>query len=184
MGGIESLTLPWGWKDPRNTFTLPMWLRIFPEAKVVYIQRHGVDVAESLRVRALKGFASAVQKYEKYRAVAFLRPKLGGFVDSPRCASLEGGFELWKEYVDQGRAALARLPKDRVLTLSYEQLLEDPVAHLRASAAFCGLYPEESRCKQVAASIRSERARSYRSDPKIERFAIEQRANLAQRGYV
>src|ERR1700712_4793512 len=27
--GIRGLDTPWGWKDPRNTFTLPLWLRIF-----------------------------------------------------------------------------------------------------------------------------------------------------------
>ena len=28
---------PWGWKDPRMIFTLPLWLKIFPSAKIVYI---------------------------------------------------------------------------------------------------------------------------------------------------
>src|SRR5699024_2516440 len=39
----------WGWKDPRNVYTLPIWLRLFPKAKVIFIKRHGVDVAASLR---------------------------------------------------------------------------------------------------------------------------------------
>ena len=40
-----------GWKDPRNTFTLPIWRQIFPKLRVVHIIRHGVDVAASLSRR-------------------------------------------------------------------------------------------------------------------------------------
>lgn len=40
---IGNLDIPWGWKDPRNTFTLPFWLKLFPQAKVIHISRHGVD---------------------------------------------------------------------------------------------------------------------------------------------
>ena len=38
----------WGWKDPRTTLTLPIWLELFPEARVVHVVRNGVDVAASL----------------------------------------------------------------------------------------------------------------------------------------
>ena len=48
---LGELEHPWGWKDPRNSFTLPIWLELFPKAKVVHIMRHGVDVADSLRRR-------------------------------------------------------------------------------------------------------------------------------------
>ena len=40
-----------GWKDPRNTFTLPVWRQVFPNARVIHIVRHGVDVAASLARR-------------------------------------------------------------------------------------------------------------------------------------
>ena len=48
---ISRMDVPWGWKDPRNTFTLPIWLEIFPNAKIIHVVRHGVDVANSLRTR-------------------------------------------------------------------------------------------------------------------------------------
>jgi hypothetical protein len=50
---IRYLSLPkdWGWKDPRNTFTLPMWLRLFPKAKVIYVKRNTTDIARSLQQR-------------------------------------------------------------------------------------------------------------------------------------
>ncbi|MFN4298384.1 MAG: sulfotransferase [Thermaurantimonas sp.] len=44
----------WGWKDPRNTFTLPFWLNQFPQAKVIHLIRNGWDVALSLQKRNQK----------------------------------------------------------------------------------------------------------------------------------
>ena len=32
---LEAQPGPWGWKDPRNTFTLPLWLEVFPNARVL-----------------------------------------------------------------------------------------------------------------------------------------------------
>jgi hypothetical protein len=30
---------PWGWKDPRNSLTLPFWLQVFPGARVLIVHR-------------------------------------------------------------------------------------------------------------------------------------------------
>ena len=43
----------WGWKDPRNTITLPVWRKIFPDAGVIQIFRNGLDVALSLHRREM-----------------------------------------------------------------------------------------------------------------------------------
>ncbi|MFB6261703.1 MAG: sulfotransferase, partial [Thiohalorhabdaceae bacterium] len=53
----------WGWKDPRNTFTLPLWLELFPEARVINVERHGVDVAESLVVRRNRSLARSRKRF-------------------------------------------------------------------------------------------------------------------------
>ncbi|MDA3877727.1 MAG: sulfotransferase [Halothiobacillus sp.] len=181
--GITRLNMPWGWKDPRNTFTMPMWLRIFPEAKVVYIERHGVDVAQSLRVRSRKGFVNTTRKYRKYRSIVSIRPKHGGFIESPRCASLEGGFSLWQEYTNQATEIMQQLPNHRVLKLRYEQLLVDPVPYLRASAAFCGLDVSNRKIDAMTAGINGSRAYSYLNDPELRDFARDHQVALADRGY-
>ncbi len=41
----------WGWKDPRNSLTLPVWLAIFPSARVLHVVRDGRSVALSLADR-------------------------------------------------------------------------------------------------------------------------------------
>src|SRR4030095_16206787 len=41
----------WGWKDPRNSLTLPFWRRIVPELRLVICLRNPLEVAHSLRKR-------------------------------------------------------------------------------------------------------------------------------------
>jgi hypothetical protein len=182
-GGMKSLNSPWGWKDPRNTFTLPMWLRIYPQAKVVSIERHGVDVAQSLRVREKRNLDEAAAIFARYRSLFFLRPKGGGFVESPRCTLLDGGFSLWNEYTAQARAMIEQLPAGRSLVLRYEDVLQDPVKYLRDSADFCELDVSDRRLREVIASIKADRANSYASDPELRQFALDHRAELDERGY-
>lgn len=43
---------PWGWKDPRNSLTLPFWRQYFPEMKVVICLRNPLEVAQSLYRRS------------------------------------------------------------------------------------------------------------------------------------
>ena len=33
---VRDIPFPWGWKDPRNSITLPLWLRLYPEAKIIF----------------------------------------------------------------------------------------------------------------------------------------------------
>jgi hypothetical protein len=46
----------WGWKDPRNTLTLLVWLNIFPEATVIHMIRNGIQVALSLHRREIRRY--------------------------------------------------------------------------------------------------------------------------------
>lgn len=41
----------WGWKDPRTSLTLPFWLHLLPELKIVVCLRHPIEVANSLSTR-------------------------------------------------------------------------------------------------------------------------------------
>lgn len=42
---------PWGWKDPRNSITLPFWASLIPELKIVLCLRNPFEVSQSLRRR-------------------------------------------------------------------------------------------------------------------------------------
>jgi hypothetical protein len=41
----------WGWKDPRNSLTLPFWRKIIPDLRLVICLRNPLEVSHSLRVR-------------------------------------------------------------------------------------------------------------------------------------
>lgn len=182
-GGITRMKIPWGWKDPRCTFTLPLWLRIFPNAKVINIKRHGVDVAQSLRVRSQKTFSATTKKYQRYKWIIPLRPKKGGFVDSPRCADLEGGLSLWKEYLCQAEKVLERIPSHRVLNLRYEDMLLNPLPNLISCAEFCGINASLEKAERLVSNIDPSRAYSYANDPELQRFGEQHKEALAEFGY-
>ena len=148
---LAPLARPWGWKDPRNTFTLPLWLDIFPEAKVIHLHRSGMDVALSLRRRGRREFR--LQRW--YRSVPLLhwiRPKRGGFVHSLRGDHLDAGLALWNEYMEQGNRHVAVL-KNRAFDMSFEQLVREPVRSLTALAVFCDLHVDRAAIDRASRQI-------------------------------
>jgi hypothetical protein len=84
---IRRVGFPWGWKEPRNTFTLPLWLDIFPKARIIHIYRNGIDVAKSLAKREearleklLRGDKNIIEsqrrQMEEYGALLYLVRKV------------------------------------------------------------------------------------------------------------
>jgi hypothetical protein len=51
----------WGWKDPRNSLTLPFWKTLIPDLNVVICVRNPYDVFQSLKRR---GYASSTFSYD------------------------------------------------------------------------------------------------------------------------
>ena len=176
---------PWGWKDPRNTYTLPLWLRVFPNAKVLHIMRHGVDVAESLRLRRQAAAARAAQRYRRGRWLYVnnpLAPKRSGFAHSIRVGGLDGGLELWEAYTARAQEHVQRLDQ-RALELRYESLLEDPLPNLERVLEFCGLDAPEKSLREEAAKFRSDRAYAHRGDSALNEYARLVSARLERFGY-
>lgn len=180
---ICRLDIPWGWKDPRNTFTAPFWLRIFPDAKVITLERHGVDVAESLRRRGEQGFLSVQERYNKLATFYMARNKRDGFLASPRCARLEGGLSLWHEYQEQVSRVVSGMAKNRVLRIRYEDLLQNPEDHMMTAARFCGLEVSGFAIAQACQGIDIDRAFAYRRSQELVSFARRHASTLQQCGY-
>jgi GT2 family glycosyltransferase/glycosyltransferase involved in cell wall biosynthesis len=57
---------PWGWKDPRNCLTLPFWLDILPDARVVICVRNPLEVALSLHLRNNFSFQMSLGLWRTY----------------------------------------------------------------------------------------------------------------------
>ncbi|HZX14135.1 MAG TPA: sulfotransferase [Thermodesulfobacteriota bacterium] len=186
-GTPANLDIPWGWKDPRNTYTLPIWLDLFPEAKVIHIYRHGVDVANSLRVRREKGLLRLKERhawikplYWFYLMMKFI-PTNRKFIDL-RCASMEEGLSMWEEYVNEARTHVRKLG-DMAIEVKYEDLLTEPNGVLKHLAEFCNLQAGDKDIERVALQIKRERAYAYRSNPELETFAAKMAERLRAQGY-
>ncbi|WP_254432111.1 sulfotransferase [Aquisalimonas sp. 2447] len=175
----------WGWKDPRNTYTLPLWLEIFPNARVLHITRHGVDVAESLRVRHRTALNAAADRYRRRRWLYVnnpLAPKRSGFAHAASVDDLGYGLDLWKAYTERARAHTRSLG-DGALELRYEDLLSNPEHHLGNIVQFCELRADHSEIRRQAEYFRPNRMFAYQHDPELIDFADSRRETLEALGY-
>jgi hypothetical protein len=170
-GSLATFDRPWGWKDPRTVFTLPLWLRLFPGARLVYIVRNGIDVAKSLMVREQKLLALRVARFENRMGKRSFRSCLdrAGYKGSPRCLTMAGGFDLWVEYVQQADANLRGLANP-IHVLKYEDMLVDPKKHLPPLAEFCELPAKPETIEKSIQQIDGSRATAFKSDPASAAF--------------
>src|SRR5262249_21411096 len=56
----------WGWKDPRNSLTLPFWQDLVPGLKTVIMVRNPLEVAYSMRERNGTSYAFGLRLWEIY----------------------------------------------------------------------------------------------------------------------
>ena len=56
----------WGWKDPRNSLTLPFWQDLIPNLLTVVPVRHPLDVADSLVRRGYSSQAAGLTLWQAY----------------------------------------------------------------------------------------------------------------------
>jgi len=57
---------PWGWKDPRNSLTLPFWMALVPDIKSVVCVRNPLEVALSLHRRNGVSYAFGIRLWQTY----------------------------------------------------------------------------------------------------------------------
>lgn len=154
-------------KSVCNTVRLPFVLRVFPQAKILYVQRDGRDVVESVlrnwlevrdwayRWKKIKAFPLlAAFPYAWRYAVNFLKIKLGrkpaddyiwgvrypGFREDLKAQdTLTVVAKQWAYCVEQSLDDLAALPREQWLEVRYEDFVRDPKAGMARIAAFLGI---------------------------------------------
>jgi hypothetical protein len=159
----------WGWKDPRTTFTWPIWHSLYPNCKFIHMVRNGIDVAESLRVR----------EHKRLRNLNRMKHFSG------RCLSIEGGFSLWEEYVKNGIALENVLPK-QCLRVKYEDLLEKPQENIHAILKFIDKANNKDLTQRIISRNFAREIHRFQVNEKLVRFYNENKKNylLEQLGYV
>jgi len=160
---INNIDFKWGWKDPRNTFTLDIWKEIYPGAKILHIYRNPVDVAQSLKVRAEKIEKQFSYNLKKKLKEYLLKGKVG-YNHSYRVLSLEGGFELWKEYVEKA------FQEKSAFHVKYEDLLQNPKENMGLIFDFLKLGIQESSLEEYIKEFNSDRRYAFRKNPELVCF--------------
>lgn len=122
---LTSSDVFWGWKDPRNTFTIDIWRKIYPNAKIIHIYRNPIDVAESLRKRE-QFFQSTKETLTK----TGLKKKINErflttkrlYSQSLRANNIFEGVKLWEQYTSTALSI-----KGNIVHFGYEEMLENPI---------------------------------------------------------
>lgn len=57
---------PWGWKDPRNSLTLPFWQNLLPAMKTLIMVRNPLEVAHSMKERNGTSYSFGLRLWEIY----------------------------------------------------------------------------------------------------------------------
>jgi len=183
-GSLHALVEPWGFKDPRTTYTLDYWLELFPQARVVHILRHGADVAVSLAERRERALKSNLERYRRRRWLYVMRPdapKRRGFAAQPRCRTLAGGFELWERYVERARTHVAA--STHGLEIGYEALLATPQTELARVLDFAGIDTDATVLSAATSGLDAGRAHAWRHHAEARALAAARADVLARLGY-
>src|SRR2546430_7153407 len=56
----------WGWKDPRNSLTLPFWQDLLPGVKTLIMVRNPLEVAHSMKERNGTSYSFGLRLWEIY----------------------------------------------------------------------------------------------------------------------
>src|SRR5689334_7483127 len=56
----------WGWKDPRNSLTLPFWEQLVPGIKTIAVVRNPLEVAHSMWERNRTSYSFGLRLWEIY----------------------------------------------------------------------------------------------------------------------
>lgn len=157
----------WGWKDPRSSLTLPIWLALFPRSRVLHVRRDRTAAVDSLYRRAVAWSRRTppVLSTRQRASWALTHPiaaskcvarKLGWLpapVGAPDpCLDREYCAQLYDGYVSACRqhAVLGR----QYIEIQYEELLSNPQATVRRMVGLLDLSPGDEGMETAAGMVR------------------------------
>ena len=170
-----------GWKDPRNTFTLPVWKQVFPNLRAIHIVRHGVDVAASLARRHAEALRAATGESVP-SALTVIRDHALGILSSRRGWTLAEALTMWEQYVEKARQESAALG-ERALEVRYEDLLHAAGTRHSGHRGVLRRRRRRRSTRRCSTASSAGRAFAFRRDPELVAFAGSVRDLLARYGY-
>jgi hypothetical protein len=126
---------PWGWKNPRSMYVLPIIHRVFPDLRFIHVVRDGRDIALSRNQNQLRKHGSAFFGVDR--------------VDSTPAASAA----FWSAANLQAAAWGEKTLRDRYSRVRLEDVCADPVRSVATLIGRLGLSCTDPEL--VAAGIRT-----------------------------
>lgn len=157
----------WGWKDPRNTITWPLWKTRFPTAKIIHVVRNPIDVAISIHKR---------ERYKK--KMVDERDTKGVRIKkySERMQNFSSALELWCEYEDEAYTMINTYPSD-VVVVKYEEMLLQPLQELEKVFGF--LKSKKLSVKGINVNrIEKERAYAFLNNSEYKEHYESMKSNI------
>jgi len=179
--GLFDMDSKWGWKDPRNGPSLPIWKDIWPEMKIIHVVRHGVDVAASLHSRSLKNWAEDEGRFKKWTKMYKWRSSKSPIRKGQRAATLTHALEFWAEQMDVEKKVIQSY--ENVLEIRYEDLLTSPAVVLKDIWNYIGKETDEKLLREIETMVDYSRAFAYKQNEELSVFAQENKSILERFGY-
>ena len=173
--GLRPETGPWGIKDPRISMLYPLYDRLFPECRFVVVSRHGVDVAQSLRSRAIAS-AAFVGGDAVTPLFGVRQPRSNRMQNAVVASDLDRNLRLWSRYQESLEGLEPTVGGQRVLRLRFEDLVRNPAHDLKRLSDFVGV-------TVVDTGLNADRAFVFESSPDLAAFARTRARELSAFGY-
>ncbi|MFN8237967.1 MAG: sulfotransferase [Chitinophagales bacterium] len=154
---IRDMDIPFGWKDPKNTFTLDFWKHVFPHPRIIHIYRNPIDSVSSYIERDLALKNKFEWNWKKKLKRDWLISK--NFHENFRLYNLNEGYDLWEEYVS--KALSLKHEFEHYTAVRYEDFLEQPKEMLKALALFSGLNPSTAQLDAAIEGVQQDRAFAF-----------------------
>jgi len=156
----------WGWKDPSNSFTLFIWKKIFPNAKVVNIVRHPLDVSLSLLNRENK--LRIKDKHSMFpdflsSILPILSVSKGDVLSSFNISTIDDGLILYKKYQNELNSN-TKSYKSNIYNIRYEDLVTDPKTIVKSLFKYLDIDMNNQKLTSLYKKMNTNRIYAYKKE--------------------
>ena len=180
-GSFNEISSAWGWKDPRNTFTIPLWEEVFPALKVIYIIRHPLDVASSLYIRQQKEIQRDINREKTYSSIAkaILSINHTNYNSSLLINNYDDCFKIIERYYDE----ILKQSQPNSITVKFEDILSEPKKEIKNILNFCEIKLSEEQLLKIINSIDDTRMYAYRKNNALLEYTDKYKNLISKMGY-
>lgn len=169
----------WGFKDPRSLLFLRLWLKVFPEAKIVYITRNGIDVAKSLYLRSDKALKERGVVSQQRKLIHPFMPVRSRQAISLACSTIERAFDLWTQYQE---IASINLKGVKHFSLRYEDLISNETELINI-LKYLDIPSENEDISNLFSMLDTKTKSSTYTDQNVDLLKFSKKTELAKYGY-